>query len=93
VKIPLGYAYSALLLACILGYRLGIQWAGPMPVLVHDAPEPEMNYTLETLRALQPPPAPVVVHHETASQCGGGGVWGATAFASMVYFNCSDVRR
>lgn len=81
-KIPLGYALTILLLACAIGWHLGTWAAGPMPVIDRTPPEPERNYTQETLRILNPPPRP---SQETVTYPGGASTWGWGIATTNIY--------
>ena len=64
-------AYLVVVFAlCVVSALIGIWAAGPMPVIARDVPEPERNYTQETLRILNPPPPAPVVRYEPAPRRG-----------------------
>jgi hypothetical protein len=92
MRVPISVALLILFFACCVGAYLGAWVAGPMPALVHDSPEPERNYTLETLRALQPPP-PVVRYESRYESPSGMTYLQGTSVATQNFYNVGDVRR
>lgn len=88
-RVPLGFSLVCLLLACVFGWHLGVKIAGPMPEIVRTPEPPERNYTLETLRALNPPPTTTMQpHYRTGPEFYQG--W---AIASESFYNIHDVRQ
>ena len=69
-KVPAPLAFLILALACYLGWQMGVNAAGPMPVIVRETPEPERNYLQETLRILNQPKTQVIERVARPQPCG-----------------------
>ena len=82
-RVPLPVAFAILAAACYLGWCIGVNAAGPMPVIARDVPEPERNYVQETLRILNQPKT-VTVDRPRADDCGR---WNGLAIATYTFYN------